>query len=413
MYHSLVRTETAASPTAARHPSQKTSTSKGRRGLFGAAIGLLFASVAHANPYNFPGPPVIGAAGDQLPDPGRVIGKEFSHLTDRDMNGAGDPGQIVSWDGVGGVIDGVDHTAILPAVAGEIDAVAHSRDLLHEALRQDATFLMFSTGNGLSPVGTGTITTSEGEIIGRAGDISYEAPGSITKGVWASGPTIDTMTTPVDIDGLELWGPEPPGSDANRFSLESDATSGVSVWADTGLPYVSHPTIVSAVTSLLGDLPTSIEVANIDVDALMSNGVDDTFGPGDSITFSIRQIVDSTDTDGFYATGSEIFTLDVNDTGVLAGYLSHGGHDWDHAYALASMKDAATGRQFDINAIEALSVPEPSGLAIAPFAGLFLTSVLRRRAPQRTRRSQSSKRRVTRSSSKLVQQVRQNRAEIR
>ena len=346
--------------------------------LAAVAVGSFLPNAARAQ-YAFPGPPVIGAPGNILPEPGTVIGKEFSHFSDRDMNGVADSAQLVSWDGVGGVTDGVDHTPILPAIDAQIDATAHRIDLLHDALRADSTFLMFSVGNGLSPVGTGVMTTTEGETIGFAGDVSFEAPGSPTKGVWATGPMIDTMTTPVDVDGLELWGPEPPGSDVDRFSLENDAFSGVSVWTQAGLPYISHPMIVTAVTSLLGDLPTSLPSSVIDLDALMSNGEDGEFGPGDSITFSIRQIADSSDNDGFYATGSEIFTLDASAAGVVSGFLTHGGHDWDHAYSLSAMKEVTTGRQMDINAIEALSVPEPDALPIAMFGFLVLLRLRNRK----------------------------------
>ena len=117
----------------------------------------------------------------------------------------------------------------------------------------------------------------------------------------------------------------------------------------------------------------------IDVDALMSDGPDDDFGPGDSLTFSIRQIADNSDTDGFYATGSELFTLSAVDSGVTYGFLNHGGHDWDHAYALSAMADSVTGRQFDINAIEAISVPEPATFMLTPFAMLALLGQIRRR----------------------------------
>ncbi|MEM8679431.1 MAG: hypothetical protein AAGF97_08770 [Planctomycetota bacterium] len=340
-------------------------------------------SAAHAAfPYAFPGPPVIGAPGPVLPAPGRVIGKEFSDSLDRDMVGLPDPAQVVAWDGVGGVTDGVDFSGVLPAggLPGEIDALAHRRDLLHNALRADSTYLLFSHGNGLSPAGTGSLVNGEGETIGFAGDVSYEAPGSISKGIWASGPMLDGMTTPFDVDGLEIWGPEPPISDADRFSLADDAFSGISVYTGTGAPYISHATIIGAVTSLLGPFPGGVDFDDVDLDALMSFGSDDDFGPGDAITFSIRQITDSADPDGFYATGSEIFTLDFSAAGPSAGFLAHGGHLWDHTYSLGAMTDAMSGRQLDINAIEAVSVPEPSAGLLGVIVALSLAIVRRRGA---------------------------------
>ena len=337
-----------------------------------------------AIPYAFPGPAVIGAPGPGIPDPGTVIGKEFSDFLDRDTTPALDGGQVISWDGVGGVVDGVDYSGVLPvgAFAAEVDALAHRNDLLFDSLRADTSALLFSAGNGTSPVVTGTLTTTEGETIGYSGDINYEVAGSTTKGVWASAAMVDGMSLPFDVDGLEIWGPEPPGSDADRFSLLADAASGVSVWTGAGAPYIAHSDIVAAVTSLLGPLPSNISNFEIDLDALISSGDDDDWAPGDSIIFSIRQISDPSDlVDGFYATGSEIFTLDNTATALVPGYLTHGGHDWDHAYGLAAMKEVVSGRQLDINAIEGVSVPEPTGiLLISSFLSLFAMRANRRRA---------------------------------
>lgn len=323
--------------------------------------------------YLLAGPAVIGAPGNVLPEPSTVIGKEFSDFLDRDENGISDPSQVVAWDGSGGTVDGVDYSGTLPAgtLSGEFDALAHRRDLLFEPLRGDSTFLLFSTGNGASPTGTGVVATTEGQSIGRAGDINYEMPGTPTKGIWATGPQIDGTNIPFDVDGLEIWGPEPPGSDADRFSLLTDAKTGTSVFTSAGAAYISHSLITAAVTSTLGSLPSGINDFAIDLDALMSNGDDDDFGPGDSIIFSIRQIANANDSDGFYATGSEIFTLDATPTGIISGFLSHGGHVWDHSYSLLAMKESSSGRQLDINAIEAASaVPEPSAFAFLGLIGL-------------------------------------------
>ncbi len=74
------------------------------------------------------------------------------------------------------------------------------------------------------------------------------------------------------------------------------------------------------------------------MDAMMvnDNAVEDPFepativSPGDTVLFSIRQIPDPGDPDGYYATGSELFVL-----GGVGGpaFLMHGGHLWDHAYS--------------------------------------------------------------------------------
>ena len=338
-----------------------------------ACVATISTSVQATILYTFPGPAVIGTPGPILPDPGRVNGKEFSHFTDRDMAAAADPSQVVAWDGAGGVTDGVDFTSVLPpgTNVGQVDALAHRRDLLFNALRGDSTYLLFSAGNGTSPVGTGLLTTTEGETIGYAGEINYETPGGPTKGRWATGSQIDGMVLPVDVDGVEIWGPEPPASNADRFSLQSDFLTGTSVFTGSGASYIAHSTIVGAVASLLGSLPPGVDQNQIDLDALMSLDADqnDQFGPGDSIIFSIRQVLNPGG--GFYATGSELFTLDATAAGLVPGYLTHGGHVWDHAYSLLAMRESVSGRQLDINAIEAASVPEPSAFVLLALVSLI------------------------------------------
>ena len=323
----------------------------------------------------------IGCPGPSsvLPAPGTVPGKEFSDVLDRSAAPALDPEQVILWDGAGGVTDGADFTGSRPTFTpdSQIDALAHRRDILYQPLRADMSYLLFSTGNGLSPAGSGMQGTTEPAVIGFAGDINFETPGAPTKGIWASGPMIDGMTIPADVDGLEIWGPEPPLFDTDRYSLTSDSLSGTSVWTGSGVPYIAHATIVSAVTSLLGPLPRTIDPNQIDLDALMSNGSDDEFDTGDSITFSIRQIpVPSViDPDGFYATGSELFNLDFLPAGPMASFFMHGGHLWDHTYSLLAMKET-TGRQLDVNAIEAASaVPEPSAFFFLSAVGLFVVGV--------------------------------------
>ncbi len=333
---------------------------------------LLLGPPAAADPYVFPGPPVVPAAGSILPAPGSVEGKEFSHAADRDQFGALDAEQNVAFDGVGGVMDGIDYSG-LPFDDREVDAIAHVGDALFNAVRADSSYLLFSVGNGVSPTGSGSFVTSEGETIGMAGDISYEKPGAITKGIWAPGSLwIDRGTPLLDVDGLEIWGAEPPNFDSDHYSLQLDITAGAtSIWSSTGIAYVSQPTIANAVIDMLGPLSANVDVDDIDLDAMMIldlDGVPEQFGgPGDALIFSIRQLKDDAAADGFYATGSEIFTLDANAAGLFPGFLLHGGHRWDKPYALAAMKDI-NGRQLDVNALEAASVPEPGTISLAVLA---------------------------------------------
>ena len=363
------------------------------------AVGIVvvFAPMAMATMlYSFPGPPVFPFAGPFLPGPGIVPGKEYSHDVDVNTTGLGgvpDPERVIAWDGVGGTRDGLDFSNTRPSFLqdDEMDAIANRLDELFFDLEQDTSHLVFSVDDFAGTVpSVGPLATSGGNTIGGAGEVSYERPGgffpSSVQGVWAKDVDINVMPKPNDVDGLEVWGPEPGNAaDTDRYSLASDFASSVSVWADTGVPFVSHAAVISAVTGLLGaPFSTGLEGELpflIDLDALMvhdeTDGIDDIefAGASDIIVFSIRQIPDLMDPDGFYATGSELFVLDGAGG---ASFLFHGGHLWDHSYALTDMKwvmDDGQSIQLDVNAIESVtaSVPEPSSamLSIFGLVGLF------------------------------------------
>ena len=122
----------------------------------------------------------------------------------------------------------------------------------------------------------------------------------------------------------------------------------------------------------------------INLDALMLQDAfgdldqfeDSLTGPGgDEIIFSIRQIPNPGDPDGYYATGSELFVLNADGS---AGFLAHGGHVWDHLYSLTAFEIFGGVTPLDpnygvleINAIEAIgefAVPEPGALMMALMA---------------------------------------------
>ncbi|MEX0938606.1 MAG: PEP-CTERM sorting domain-containing protein [Pirellulales bacterium] len=378
-------------------------------------LAAVVVSSAHATiPYGGLSGGIPGGVGLGLAGPSIVPGKEYSHDMDHEITAAGtslDPQQIVAWDGSGGVLigGGLDYTGTRPAFTMEddVDATANQRDHLFFPLIDDSAHLLFSIddaansfvpGAGLSSVtvpSAGPISLSGGSTIGGAGEISYELAGDFaapsTQGVWATQSQINGMPFPRDIDGLEVWGPEPAASgDANKYSLDVDFNSlataipndAVSVWNLSGSAYISLGQIRATVIQLLGDIPTSIEPGAINLDALMVQDVagdPDDFGRDpdgglDTIIFSIRQVPDPTDPSGFYATGSELFVMDA--AGPLTSqFLSHGGHLWDKTYALANMtamlpdvQGLPVRTQLDINAIEAISqsvVPEPSSIALA------------------------------------------------
>ncbi|MEM8864710.1 MAG: PEP-CTERM sorting domain-containing protein [Planctomycetota bacterium] len=404
--------------------------------IFTMAAGLLAACAAPALatiPYGGAGGPFPGFGPGVLPPIG-VGGKEYSHDGDHEVlaggppNTALDPQQIVAWDGApgaSGVVNVTDYSGTRPLYTDEIDidAIANRRDFAFDELKEDRAHLVFSfddvfTGYfgggpvvGFLPPGTppGVVLTN-GNVVGGSGELSVElcagagcAPNPPdTQLLWAAQADINGMADgmePIDIDGVEVWGPEPPFADADKYSLDTDVLSlgvipgdAVSVWNGSGSPYILQSTIIAAVVSLLDDPPTSIDLLEeVNLDALMVQDrigspdefeADPTGAPiADEIIFSIRQIPDPSDPDGYYATGSELFVLDA--AGGVS-YLSHGGHLWDHTYALSTFNPLGASDPgsnnfavFDINAIEAIgefAVPEPTSalLLVAAVASLGL-----------------------------------------
>jgi hypothetical protein len=390
-----------------------------------------FASLAMATlPYT---PVTAGSLtlGPGIVAPSAVFGKEYSHDFDSTTIGAGamppppaSPEQIIAWDGIGGALDGVNYAGTrmsFPALS-QVDAIANHTDALFDPLRDDMAHLIFSVDDMATsfivsrislhvPVvapSAGPILLANGNSIGGAGEISYELGTAVgnpanSQGLWATQAMVNGMPLPTDVDGLEVWGPEPGVfGDADRYSLATDIMSfgavpmdAVSVWNfPSGTDYIRHSTIASAVTSLLGPIPTALPNANINLDALMVleiAGDDEEFGRDpmdpmalDKIIFSITQIPDPSDPSGYYATGSELFVLDG--AGGIS-YLVHGGHTWDRAYALANLvtdidvMGSTLRTQLDINAIEAVGeavVPEPSTVVLM-VVGLFGVAAVRRR----------------------------------
>ena len=368
-------------------------------------------------PYAGAGGPFPGF-GPGIGMPVLVGGKEYSHDTDSSTIGAGivgpppfDPQQIVAWDGLGGTVDVTDYTGTRPTWTpdDQMDAIAHHRDFAYGELKEDIAHLIFSIDDmsyaypgglggpvALVPVpSAGPILTPVGPIAG-AGEISYElgtafGAGPSTVGTWATQAMINGMPLPDDIDGTEVWGPEPPGADADKYSLDMDIFStpvpggAVSVWNGSGTGYISHAMIAGAVISLLGP---DVDPDNINLDALMVQDVlesPDHFdgtpaGPGgDEIIFSIRQIPSAGDPSGYYATGSELFVLPAFGP---ATFLAHGGHLWDKGYALGAFNVGGLQNPhiLDVNAIEAVgefSTPEPASLTLVM---LGITACVRRRS---------------------------------
>ena len=373
--------------------------------VFAAILGMCVPATATI-PYSNPGP-FVSALGPGLPTPPMVPGKEFSHdsdITALPPGGGLDPAQVLAWDGFGGTADGLDYSSPPPSFATDgtfqVDAIAHRRDLLLQQLLEDVVPLVFSVddmatttiASGLMPVmvpSVGPLMTSGGNSIGGAGEISYEIAGAPIQATWATAPMVNGMPLPNDVDGLEVWGPEPMSApnfdasafgDADKYSVDTDITTGIAAPAASVInypaqtPYVSHAQVYSLVSSLLGPDGGLIDEPLVNLDALMVNDVNgdpDRFDPGDTIIFSIEQVASTAASDGsgFLATGSEIFVMDGSSTPAVpvGTFLAHGGHLWDKAFGLTSMTATlmtpagVVDVQLDVNAIEAIGIPEPAG----------------------------------------------------
>jgi hypothetical protein len=309
--------------------------------VFGiCCLGLLMATVADAGQCE----PTAGA--NVLVPVTQAPGKSYSDLPDVNAAGTVDLLQNIWFDGTGSAQDALDYSGsdaqFLPS--DEVDALANS---------QDAYF--WDLANDLVPM-----------LVSCAGrpDINYQMAGADITGVWAMPAQINSTSTPMDVDGLEVWAgtcaaePPPLAHDTNMFSLVGDP-HGWSVYrynpaTQTSTGYVASAQIDAAIA--LGGMP--------DLDALMvwdseDNGVWDF---GDSLIFSIRPA-------GQFD-GGEVWLWRY---GQWASFITHGGERWDTAHPVG----LHFGHGFEnVNALEA--VPEPATLGLLALGGLVL--IRRRRS---------------------------------
>lgn len=214
------------------------------RRLFGifAASGAAVALFAHPAAATIGYTPVVlppgatPAIGSGVISPSLTFGKEYSHDQDESTAGAGggaDAQQVIAWDGIGGTADGLDYTGTRPTYSMEdqVDATANHDDALFDALLEDRAHLIFSHDDMISgyaappPIpaasaffsvtvpAAGPVTIGNGNMIGGAGELSVENAGTFappsTQALWAAQAMINGMPLPRDVDGVEVWGPEP------------------------------------------------------------------------------------------------------------------------------------------------------------------------------------------------------------
>jgi hypothetical protein len=306
---------------------------------------------------------VLPAPGTLIPPPALVPGKEYTDHRDKNDLGAGDPDQVLAWDGFGGTADGFDYSGTLlpfqlPA-NNEVDALAAGGDALYRAVIADQAALTFSVE------GYNAVHVEPVQLAGGAG-AAY---------MWATPAQIDSNGVQ-DLDALELWGSNvSPKDDALNFSIAGDpfatlATGGaakVSVWQYDGVaassPLIYTSDLAAAIDQQyggpgVGGTLWSQLVELMDLDGLMSFG-------GEAL-FSIRplslSLIDPTLPD---FDGGEIFVFTA--PAQPTSFLVHGGHVWDTAFNVA-LTFGLPGENVD--ALEAVAIPEPAALGL--LAGVVL-----------------------------------------
>ena len=321
--------------------------------------------------------------------PPPVPGKEYTDFHDINAGGALTPGQVLLWDGLGGVANG----PVLPAgyvtppgsLPQEIDALANRRDyLFHEVSYFNAAHLLISV-------------TDDSH---SANSIWYESPDGTT-GVWATKAQVNRNGVN-DLDALEIWGPNGV-SDSDFISLHTDPRLSTdpgglhySIITSSEKPVLSRDSLAAAIGLYLGagtvnghdlnDIEIATLIEEVHLDALMyyRNDTDDRPIDGghpnpvtpldfvdDEILFSIEPISYQTPNGALTLfDGGEIWTYRLGDSAGTAAFLDHGGHLWDTAF---DVKGAFGVDNENMDALEAVGrltpVPEVSQMAAAGLLG--------------------------------------------
>jgi hypothetical protein len=338
------------------------------RQLMSVVACAAMASVAAANEIYAPVVMPISPLGvDGVPPVERVPGKEFTDrldLTYVPTPHALQPTQIGMFDGVGGAKNGLRLSDYATSFANfHVDAQSQIRDALFREVVDNRVPLI--------------VSTSFDQMLGGSVALAAERPSGSVQSFATSTQIVNHPHAGGqlrDIDSVDLWGRE--GQPHAAFYSFQDDPFNTSVYTLQVLapgflqPYLSTGQIAAAIGN-----PNLAPL--IDVDGLMAHDIgtginpfDGTFGPGDSVMFSIAPIPNPEGGD-FYD-GGEIWVWQF---GQPAKFLDHGGHLWDTAFNVGDTLGVQTE---NIDALEAVSVPEPA-VATLLLVGLVCSSMIRRR----------------------------------
>jgi MYXO-CTERM domain-containing protein len=276
---------------------------------------------------------------------GSVPGKEYSSRFDMNAAGLPAPGQVLTWIGDTPVGNGV----VFPS--DEVDAIANVGDaFLQQVITDQFTMILsFSTSPSSGP--------NSLDVPNAPLWYSGATPEGSGRGVWATTANVDPGNMPVQVDGIEIWGPD---TDSTHWSDLGDIGGAAVRSIYGGGLYFSSMELAAAINA-----PPGIAV---DLDALMVNDFDgnpDYLGFGDFMLVSVAA-------NGFYD-GGEIWVITRNANGAPVGtFLRHGGVTWDTANNVGGLFGIGTE---EIDGLEA--VPGPSAVLLLGVGGL---AAVRRRS---------------------------------